>query len=102
MPTKPVGHDFGMLQAIDERLAMYGWMTNTGVKFVVIVDMEGRAIQQTGKGNIALGLKNSDLTSVGYSLGVALSFFLILMAIDIPSIAESIHTTSTKPVLFAR
>jgi len=24
--------DFGLLQAIDENLAMYGWLTNTGVK----------------------------------------------------------------------
>ncbi|CAD0097240.1 unnamed protein product, partial [Aureobasidium vineae] len=42
LPEKNVGQDFGLLQAIDERLAMYGWLTNTGVKLVIIVDMEGR------------------------------------------------------------
>lgn len=63
MPTKMVGQDFGLLQAIDERLAMYGWLTNTGVKFVIVVDMEGRA-QQEGKNAAVLGLRNSDLTPV--------------------------------------
>ncbi|KAG0646024.1 Malonyl -acyl carrier transacylase, partial [Hyphodiscus hymeniophilus] len=35
--------DFGLLHAIDERLAAYGFETNTGVRFVIIVDMRGRA-----------------------------------------------------------
>jgi len=65
MPTKPVGQDFGLLQAIDERLAMYGWLTNTGVKFVIIVDMAGRSMhQQTNRTAAPLGLKNGDLTPV--------------------------------------
>ncbi|KAK4191110.1 trafficking protein particle complex subunit 2-like protein [Podospora australis] len=34
--------DFGLLHAVDERLAAYGFETNTGVRFVVIVDMRGR------------------------------------------------------------
>jgi hypothetical protein len=34
--------DFGLLHAIDERLACYGFETNTGVRFVVVVDMRGR------------------------------------------------------------
>ena len=67
MPTKTVGQDFGLLQAIDERLAMYGWLTNTGVKLVIIIDMEGRLVQQQGKNTATLGLKNSDLTPVGDS-----------------------------------
>lgn len=29
---------------MDERLAVYGWETNTGVKFVVGVDMRGREV----------------------------------------------------------
>lgn len=32
-----------MLHAIDERLAAYGFETNTGVRFVVVVDMRGRS-----------------------------------------------------------
>lgn len=65
LPTKTVQQDFGLLQAVDERLAMYGYLTNTGVKFVVVVDMEGRASSlQDNKNPAVLGLKNSDITPV--------------------------------------
>lgn len=37
-----VDQDLGLLHAFDERFAAYGWLTNTGVKFVVIVDMMGK------------------------------------------------------------
>lgn len=36
--------DFGLLHAVDDRLAAYGFETNTGVKFVAVVDMRGRRI----------------------------------------------------------
>src|SRR5271163_1270516 len=39
---KTIGQDLGLLQAVNERLAAYGWLTNTGVKFVIVVDMAGR------------------------------------------------------------
>ncbi|KAK4172796.1 Sedlin [Triangularia setosa] len=39
--------DFGLLHAVDERLAAYGFETNTGVKFVVVVDMRGRKASTT-------------------------------------------------------
>ncbi|KAM7199385.1 trafficking protein particle complex subunit 2-like protein [Naviculisporaceae sp. PSN 640] len=42
--------DFGLLHAVDERLACYGYETNTGTKFVVIVDMRGRRINTSGLG----------------------------------------------------
>jgi len=63
LPEKNVGQDFGLLQAIDERLAMYGWLTNTGVKLVIIVDMEARQSSANDtRSPPVLGLKNSDLT----------------------------------------
>ncbi|KAH1301688.1 hypothetical protein KXX16_004662 [Aspergillus fumigatus] len=31
-----VGQDLGLLHAIDERLAAYGWLTTTGVKFLIV------------------------------------------------------------------
>ncbi|KAH8596347.1 Longin-like domain-containing protein [Bisporella sp. PMI_857] len=34
--------DFGLLHAIDERLSAYGFETNTGVRFVAVVDVRGR------------------------------------------------------------
>jgi len=65
MPSKTIGHDFGLLHALDERIAMYGWLTNTGVKLVVVVDMEGRPAVSAEAGKTAiLGLRNSDLTPV--------------------------------------
>lgn len=66
IPTKTVGHDFGLLHALDERIAMYGWVTNTGVKLVIVVDMEGRPANG-GKAAV-LGLKDRDLTPVRITL----------------------------------
>lgn len=72
MPSKTVGHDFGLLHALDERHAMYGWLTNTAVKFVVVVDMEGRTAPNTEAGRVAgLGLRGSDLVPVCLNLLVA-------------------------------
>jgi hypothetical protein len=69
MPHKTADQDFGLLQAIDERLAMYGWLTNTGVKFVAIVDMEGRpAVSNDTKTSAALGIRDADLKPVGLFL----------------------------------
>lgn len=65
MPSKTVGHDFGLLQALDERIAMYGWLLNTGIKLVIIIDMEGRTAEP-GRITSALGLRNSDLTPVSF------------------------------------
>jgi hypothetical protein len=65
LPHKTADQDFGLLQAVDERLAMYGWLTNTGVKFVIVVDMEGKAAAaQDGKSSTAIGLRDADLKPV--------------------------------------
>ncbi|KEY65023.1 hypothetical protein S7711_07359 [Stachybotrys chartarum IBT 7711] len=39
-----VSGDFGLLHAVDDRLAAYGAQTNTGVRLVCVVDMRGRRI----------------------------------------------------------
>lgn len=36
--------DYGLLHAIDERLAAYGFETNTGVRFIALVDLRGRVL----------------------------------------------------------
>lgn len=65
MPQKTADQDFGLLQAIDERLAMYGWLTNTGIKFVIVVDMEGRqATAKDSKTTAPIGLRDSDVKPV--------------------------------------
>ncbi|KAI0148742.1 Longin-like domain-containing protein [Xylariaceae sp. FL1272] len=65
--------DYGLLHAIDERLAAYGFETNTGVKFVAVVDMRGRGPNTTtgsslggmgGKGGTGVGLRDSELRPV--------------------------------------
>jgi len=65
MPYKTADQDFGLLQAVDERLAIYGWLTNTGVKFIIAVDMEGRPASSSESRNSAIvGLRDADLKPV--------------------------------------
>ena len=47
--------DFGLLHAIDDRLAAYGFETNTGTRFVVIVDMRGRRLDPAAAAAMADG-----------------------------------------------
>jgi len=69
MPHKTADQDFGLLQAIDERLAMYGWLTNTGVKIVAVVDMEGRpATSSDPKISAAVGIRDADLKPVRFPI----------------------------------
>ena len=66
--NKTIEQDLGLLQAVDERLATYGWLTNTGIKFIIVVDMAGRAPQPDDdskrKAALILGLRDSDLRPV--------------------------------------
>ncbi|KAL2050172.1 hypothetical protein ABVK25_009533 [Lepraria finkii] len=41
-----VDQDLGLLQAIDDRLSIWGWETGTGTRFAVVVDAWG----QNGEG----------------------------------------------------
>ena len=45
-----VDQDLGMLQAIDEKLSIWGWQTGTGTKFAIIVNVQGKG---GGKGGMA-------------------------------------------------
>ena len=54
-----VDQDLGMLQAIDERLSIWGWETGTGTRFAVVVDAWGKS---GIKG--ARGLLDGDLKGV--------------------------------------
>ncbi|OJD21315.1 hypothetical protein ACJ73_07343, partial [Blastomyces percursus] len=48
-----VDQDLGLLHAFDERFAAYGWLTNTNVKFLIIVDMDGNVTSGVDKKKIA-------------------------------------------------
>jgi len=57
--------DYGLLHAIDERLAAYGWETNTGVRLVAVVDMRGRLVRDTvGAAAAAGGLREGEMKLV--------------------------------------
>ncbi|OAX83823.1 hypothetical protein ACJ72_01824, partial [Emergomyces africanus] len=58
-----VDQDLGLLHAFDERFAAYGWLTNTDVKFVIIVDMNGKITSDVDKKRIPplVTLRDSDL-----------------------------------------
>ncbi|KAL8731309.1 MAG: hypothetical protein Q9166_003533 [cf. Caloplaca sp. 2 TL-2023] len=52
-----VDQDLGMLQAVDERLSIWGWETGTGTKFAVVVDMWGKE----GRPSTDFGVKGEDV-----------------------------------------
>lgn len=62
--AKTLDQDLGLLHAVDERLAAYGWLTNTGIKFIIIVDMMGRPApeeEDKRKAPPIVGLRDAEL-----------------------------------------
>lgn len=61
--AKTLDQDLGLLHALDERLAAYGWLTNTGIKFIIVVDMMGRQMEDDDKRRIqpVMGLRDAEL-----------------------------------------
>ncbi|KAL8779528.1 MAG: hypothetical protein Q9213_006897 [Squamulea squamosa] len=62
-----VDQDLGMLQAIDERLSIWGWQTSTGTKFAAVVDMWGKE----GRPSTGVGIKGEDVKPVFKALQTA-------------------------------
>lgn len=63
-----IDQDLGLLYAMDERLAAYGWLTTTGVKFLVIIDLLGQSRNSETEGHKGINgptVKESDLKPVG-------------------------------------
>lgn len=54
-----VSGDLGLLHAHDDRIAAYGFETNTGIKFVAIIDMRGRIIPSESLPPALAGPKNA-------------------------------------------
>ena len=62
-----IDQDLGLLQAFDERLAAYGWLTKTGIKFIVILDLFGQPGHVGDKevtSSVMAGLRDSELKPV--------------------------------------
>jgi hypothetical protein len=57
--------DLGLLHAVDDRLAAYGFETNTGVRLVCVVDMRGRRADTAGSGGIMHDTRSSGATAAG-------------------------------------
>ncbi|OGM42017.1 hypothetical protein ABOM_009707 [Aspergillus bombycis] len=69
-----VDQDLGLLHAVDEKLAAYGWLTTTGVKLLVIVDLIGQPVPgsiEKQKGSPRTCSKDPDLKSVFRALQTA-------------------------------
>ncbi|KAL4929626.1 uncharacterized protein BDV17DRAFT_59987 [Aspergillus undulatus] len=59
-----IDQDFGLLHAVDERLASYGWLTTTGVKLIIIIDLvgeQGSLGDKDARGGSRLSFRESDL-----------------------------------------
>ncbi|OJJ03835.1 hypothetical protein ASPVEDRAFT_890968 [Aspergillus versicolor CBS 583.65] len=59
-----IDQDLGLLHAVDERLASYGWLTTTGVKFLIIIDLIGGQTPfgiNDAHGSIRSSFRESDL-----------------------------------------
>lgn len=54
-----VDQDLGMLQAIDERLSIWGWETGTGTRFAVVVDAWGKSGIKGARGLLDGDLKGA-------------------------------------------
>ncbi len=52
-----------MLQAVDERLSIWGWQTGTGMKFAIVVDALGKG------GKSGNGLESSIVGGRGRGVG---------------------------------
>lgn len=104
--NKTSEQDLGLLQAVDERLATYGWLTNTGIKFIIVVDMAGRPTSpdEHDKGTVStiLGLRGSDLRPVrSGSMPKCVVFLIADGSTGIPSLADCLHSASSKSILLA-
>ncbi|OJJ71501.1 hypothetical protein ASPBRDRAFT_44434 [Aspergillus brasiliensis CBS 101740] len=89
-----IDQDLGLLQAVDERLAAYGWLSTTGVKFLVIVDLIGQPISDEDlKNSTKLGLRESDLKAVFRALQTA-----YVQLLQNPFYRPDDHTATAKAV----
>jgi hypothetical protein len=62
LPAKTNGDsDFGLLYAVDDEVALYGWLTNTGIKLVIAVETPAGA-----QGDGGVGVREGELKGVRF------------------------------------
>lgn len=79
-PDTPDGN-YNLLFAIDERLAFFGWITLTNIKFIIGVDMEGKSApeQASLEGGTARSNANQQPNGIRYQ-DLAPAFFALRRA----------------------
>lgn len=93
-----------MLQAVDERLSIWGWETGTGTRFAVVVDAWGK-----GGNRGTRGLADGDLRGVSYYAfseligggGIESRGANMWGILGIQGVANGVYTTVAEPVLCA-
>ncbi|OJJ94653.1 hypothetical protein ASPACDRAFT_55690 [Aspergillus aculeatus ATCC 16872] len=94
-----IDQDLGLLHAVDESLAAYGWLTTTGVKLLVIVDLVGETLSPEGLGASSRTiLKLPNLRPVCYALVVFRSLQdAYVQLLQNPFYTPSGHCDTVKP-----
>ncbi|KAL3456827.1 Sedlin [Aspergillus heterothallicus] len=66
-----IDQDLGLLHAVDERLASYGWLTTTGIKFLIVIDFNGDQSVNEARSTTRPSFRESDLKSAFRALQTA-------------------------------
>ncbi|KAI1136189.1 snare-like protein [Hypoxylon sp. FL0543] len=92
--------DYGLLHAVDERLAAYGFETNTGVKFVAVVDMRGRIMLPSGASSANAGIGGGggagEKGGIGVGAGAGLRGGIGLRETDLRVVFRAMQTAYVR------
>ncbi|OTA70702.1 snare-like protein [Hypoxylon sp. EC38] len=88
--------DFGLLHAVDERLAAYGFETNTGVKFVAVVDMRGRITLPSGGVNANISGAGEKGVGLGAGAGAGIRGGIGLRETDLRVVFRAMQTAYVR------
>ncbi|KAL4783250.1 Sedlin [Aspergillus varians] len=89
-----IDQDLGLLHAVDERLASYGWLTTTGVKFLIIIDLMGGQTSTSvndARGNAWSSFRESELKPAFRALQTA-----YIQLLQNPFYSPDDHVTMTS------
>ncbi|KAL2845349.1 Sedlin [Aspergillus pseudodeflectus] len=91
-----IDQDLGLLHAVDERLASYGWLTTTGIKFIIVVDFIGDQDANDARGATRPNFRESDLKHAFRALQTA-----YIQLLQNPFYSPDSHATMTNGALQA-
>ncbi|KAL3491384.1 Sedlin [Aspergillus germanicus] len=91
-----IDQDLGLLHAVDERLASYGWLTTTGIKFIIVVDLIGDQSANDARAVTRPNFRESDLKYAFRALQTA-----YIKLLQNPFYSPDSHATMTNGALQA-